>query len=88
MKTTTQNSCGCTMEFELPLGTDVVSGPEVETEDRYSAGIELSNACREFYHNRQKTAEEVKLRLSKSSQKTDNNGIDKAMDRLRKEMVK
>ena len=35
-----------------------------ETMDSYTAGIELSNACREFYVKRQKDAESLKSKLA------------------------
>ena len=39
-----------------------------ENMDSYTAGIELSNACREFYVKRQKDAESLKSKLSTTSQ--------------------
>lgn len=60
-------------------------------DEKYIEGVELSNACREFYHNRQRAADEVKVKLSsvhKPDSKNENTTkIHKAMEILRNEMV-
>ena len=59
--------------------------------DKYDSGIELSNACRECYQHRQKATEEVKAKLTTCchiEKTTRTNSIDKAMDTLRREMVR
>lgn len=51
--------------------------------------VDLSNACREFYQSRRKTAETVKERLAASGrqQKLKTTSLDTAMSKLRTEMV-
>ena len=69
--------------------------PGKEEADKYTASIELSNACRTFYKSRMETAEAMKQKWEKNSvSATDANGngkqknsIDLAMERLREEMV-
>lgn len=69
--------------------------PEIHVEsaaDDYTASIELSNACREFYRNRVKATEVFKQTMNsrnnagciKQSKRT---SIDDAMEKLRTEMV-
>lgn len=57
-------------------------------QDDYTASIELSNACREFYRNRVKATENFKQNLGSSKtagyRRT---SIDDAMEKLRNEMV-
>ena len=58
--------------------------------DKYTASIELSNKCREFYHRRLESAEAVKKRMapattaSRGGQKSP---IGIAMQKLASEMV-
>lgn len=64
-----------------------------DTSDDYTAAIELSNACREFYRNRVKATESFKQTMnSRNNTATLTNvkrtTIDDAMDRLRNEMVR
>ena len=58
-------------------------------QDDYTASIELSNACREFYTNRLKATESFKQNLG-SSRATGyrRTSIDDAMEKLRSEMVR
>lgn len=61
---------------------------EIEVMDKYTAGIELSNKCREFYHKRMETAETMKQRLSPLPQKERRkSSLDNAMEKLSSEMV-
>ncbi len=48
-------------KIEAP--TIVIEGENGETMDKYTAGIELSNACRRFYVSRLQAAEKVKEKL-------------------------
>lgn len=67
--------------------------PEIQIEsDDYTASIELSNACREFYRNRVKATEHFKQtmnsrHITESVQNNKRTSIDDAMDKLRNEMV-
>lgn len=67
--------------------------PEIQIEsDDYTASIELSNACREFYRNRVKATEHFKQSMNsrhktESVQNNKRTSIDDAMDKLRNEMV-
>ncbi|XP_046566772.1 leucine rich adaptor protein 1-like [Haliotis rubra] len=69
--------------------------PSEDGFDKYTASIELSNACRQFYKSRVETAEAMKEKWDKTpSTTTDANGngrqknsIDKAMETLRAEMA-
>ena len=58
-------------------------------QDDYTASIELSNACREFYTNRLKATESFKKNLgcgrATGYRRT---SIDDAMEKLRNEMVR
>lgn len=75
-------------------GNKSVHGSEgnLESSDDYTAAIELSNACREFYRNRVKATESFKQTMNcrnntatlANSRRTT---IDDAMDKLRTEMV-
>ena len=74
---------------------DTSSVPEivVEPADDYTAAIELSNACREFYRNRVQATESFKRNLNnrnndKASKTTRRTTIDDSMDKLRCEMVR
>ncbi|XP_076079538.1 uncharacterized protein LOC143049730 [Mytilus galloprovincialis] len=61
---------------------------ECEMNDKYTAGIELSNKCREFYHKRMETAENVKQRLSPvPGKERKRSSIDTAMEKLGNEMA-
>ena len=55
--------------------------------DDYTASIELSNACREFYRKRVKTTENFKQNLGSLQPPTRRTSIDDAMDKLKSEMV-
>lgn len=60
----------------------------VETMDKYTAGIELSNKCRQFYQKRMETAEDVKQRLSPILKKERKKStLDVAMEKLSNEMA-
>ncbi|XP_045160466.1 uncharacterized protein LOC123525468 [Mercenaria mercenaria] len=69
--------------------------PEIQVDkasDDYTASIELSNACREFYRNRVKATEHFKQSMNcKNNEKTTKPNkrttIDDAMDKLRTEMA-
>lgn len=71
------------------------SGEAMEEQDHYFASIDFSNACREFYINRQKVTEHFKEEIGKKeeSKKTEEKSdkpkcfMDSAMNRLRHEMV-
>ncbi|XP_052814540.1 uncharacterized protein LOC128241577 [Mya arenaria] len=69
----------------LPPAVDNIN-ERVTSEDKYTDGIELSNACREYYHNRQREAAAVKERLASGKGKSQKSSMDVAMDTLRKEM--
>lgn len=64
--------------------------------DPYTAAIDLSNKCRQFYFNHKKAAEAIKqsVRSAKHTRAKEKmngkprSGIDNAMDRLRSEMVR
>lgn len=64
--------------------------------DPYTAAIDLSNKCRQFYFNHMKAAEAIKQSVrsakhTRAKEKMDgkpSSGIDNAMDRLRSEMVR
>ncbi|KAK3609755.1 hypothetical protein CHS0354_029205 [Potamilus streckersoni] len=68
-----------------------VPGHESSVTDDYTAAIELSNACREFYRNRVKATENFKQRLSTAQNKPPTSktktSIDEAMERLNFEMA-
>ncbi|KAL3868414.1 hypothetical protein ACJMK2_041222 [Sinanodonta woodiana] len=68
-----------------------VPGQVSSATDDYTAAIELSNACREFYRNRVKATENFKQRLSTAQNKQQTNtrktSIDEAMERLNFEMA-
>ncbi|KAH3734002.1 uncharacterized protein LOC127850723 [Dreissena polymorpha] len=56
--------------------------------DRYSEGIELSNACREWYYSRRERVEAAKERTADAGKNTrPSTKIVSAMDMLRKEMA-
>lgn len=60
----------------------------IETMDKYTAGIELSNKCRQFYQKRMETAEDVKQRFSPILKKERKKStLDVAMEKLGNEMV-
>ncbi|KAL4237140.1 hypothetical protein ACF0H5_005520 [Mactra antiquata] len=68
--------------------------PEIHVEttaDDYTASIELSNACREFYRNRVQATEHFKQSMSCRNNNVNENKkrttIDDAMDKLRSEMA-
>lgn len=63
-----------------------------DVSDDYTAAIELSNACREFYRNRVKATENFKQTMNSRNNtatlsNTRRTTIDDAMDKLRNEMV-
>ena len=63
------------------------------TGDKYSAAIDLSNACREFYQSRKRAAEVVKEKLAnptpgRQRSPKKKTTIDTAMETLRTEMVR
>ena len=69
-----------------------VADAKPDTSDDYTAAIELSNACREFYRNRVKATESFKQTMNNRNNtatltQTKRTTIDDAMDRLRNEMV-
>jgi len=69
-----------------------VADVKPDTSDDYTAAIELSNACREFYRNRVKATESFKQTMNNRNNtatltQTKRTTIDDAMDRLRNEMV-
>lgn len=72
-----------------------VDVPDIQIEstaDDYTASIELSNACREFYRNRVKATEHFKQTMNtrnntESLKKSKRTTIDDAMDKLRNEMA-
>ncbi|XP_069128495.1 uncharacterized protein [Argopecten irradians] len=59
----------------------------VDITDDYTASIELSNSCREFYFSRQKSTEELKESVSLDDSKKPKSFMDEAMATLRKEMA-
>lgn len=60
----------------------------IETMDKYTAGIELSNKCRQFYQKRMETAEDVKQRFSPILKKERKKStLDVAMEKLGNEMA-
>lgn len=69
--------------------------PEIQIEsaenDEYTASIELSNACREFYRHRVQATETFKqtinTRNNTETMKTKRTSIDDAMEKLRTEMA-
>jgi len=75
-----------TLTVSRHTNVNVKTSPVTATDD-YVESIELSNACRTFYFNRQREAEATKQRLAAHNKKSHKNGIDTAMDRLRAEMV-
>lgn len=81
----TSNGMERTDEFEI---TD--NNHMTKASDKYTDSIDLSNACREFYHSRKRAAEIVKEKLASSGrQKTakKKTSIDVAMETLRAEMA-
>lgn len=63
--------------------------PRESADDHYTASIELSNACREFYRNRVKATESFKEKMGTQIPKPvqRKTGIDAAMDKLKSEMA-
>ncbi|OWF38135.1 uncharacterized protein LOC110466625 [Mizuhopecten yessoensis] len=67
------------------------SGQAMEEQDHYYASIDFSNACREFYMDRQRVTKSFKEEMGK--QKTEEKKdkpkcfMDSAMDKLRREMA-
>ncbi|WAR23047.1 hypothetical protein MAR_036716 [Mya arenaria] len=75
------------------LSSDSVPDIHIEPADDYTASIELSNACREFYRNRVKATENFKQNMKnrtnndRTSTTTKRTSIDDAMVKLRGEMA-
>lgn len=71
------------------------SGQAMEDQDHYYASIDFSNACREFYMDRQRVTESFKEEMGKQEENKKTEGktekpkcfMDSAMDKLRKEMA-
>ncbi|XP_060070327.1 uncharacterized protein LOC132550300 [Ylistrum balloti] len=70
------------------------SGQAMEEQDHYYASIDFSNACREFYMDRQRVTENFKEEMGKQEiKKTEEKSdkpkcfMDSAMDKLRREMA-
>ncbi|XP_060070365.1 uncharacterized protein LOC132550337 [Ylistrum balloti] len=60
----------------------------VDSTDAYTASIELSNSCREFYYSRQRSTEDLKDKICNDSDLTKPKSfMDEAMATLRKEMA-
>lgn len=82
-----------TDEFEVTDNNHVKKMTELnstEASDKYTGSIDLSNACRQFYHSRKRAAEVVKEKLASSGrQRTTKKktSIDVAMETLRNEMT-
>lgn len=78
-------------EREKNMATDIKDTLAVLPEtvkDEYTASIELSNACREFYRNRVKATENFKQNLGGNrSTHYRRTSIDDAMEKLRNEMA-
>ena len=62
--------------------------------DKYTEGIDFSNACREFYMNRVKATESFKKKMNTNSESRKpeavprkKSSIESAMEKLRHEMV-
>ena len=65
--------------------------------NKYTEGIDFSNACREFYMNRVKTTESFKKKMNANSENMETrkaeavprkkSSIESAMEKLRHEMV-
>lgn len=59
-----------------------------DIQDPYTAGIEVSNACRRFYVQRQQQAGGLRARMSKPRGSCGQPSLDRAMETLRTEMVR
>ena len=68
--------------------TICIQGVDGEEEvDKYTEGIELSNACRNFYVYRLKTADGMKKKLAAVPPSLGHSPLDRSMAVLRREMV-
>lgn len=64
------------------------SDSQAQVMDKYTAGIELSNKCREFYQKRMEIADNVKQRLSPVPRnEKKKSSLDIAMEKLGSEMA-
>lgn len=86
------------MKISSEMKTDAGERPRVPTitlddNEHYVESIELSNACRRFYHTRVQATEDFKQKLknSKNENRTINKSstktMDEAMEKLKHEMV-
>lgn len=80
------------MEDTRKPASESVPDISVDASDDYTAAIELSNACREFYRNRVKATENFKQTMNSRNNtatltNTKRTTIDDAMDKLRNEMA-
>ena len=75
--------------LSLPDTNDALTVLPEAVQDDYTASIELSNACREFYRNRVKATENFKQNIGNNKATTyRRTSIDDAMEKLRNEMVR
>ena len=75
--------------LSLPDTKDTLTVLPEAVQDDYTASIELSNACREFYRNRVKATENFKQNIGNNKATTyRRTSIDDAMEKLRNEMVR
>lgn len=74
--------------LSLPDTKDTLTVLPEAVQDDYTASIELSNACREFYRNRVKATENFKQNIGNNKATSyRRTSIDDAMEKLRNEMA-